>query len=153
MRRPTRHPQPPISRPRKPIDLDLNGPLLNLIDMERARQKSAEGYTAEHDDAHDNGELLRAAVLYYAASKQEPGDVPMTLRADGAPVGWPWEAESWKPKDKPRNLIRAGALCLAEKERLRRIGPHGYVGHVDQKLKLIVQLLRVELQSESAGAR
>ena len=33
---------------------------------------------------------------------------------------WPWAAEWWKPKDCRRNLVRAGALILAEIERLDR---------------------------------
>jgi hypothetical protein len=39
----------------------------------------------------------------------------------GVPMGWPWDATWWKPKDRRSNLIRAGALMLAEKERLGRI--------------------------------
>lgn len=33
---------------------------------------------------------------------------------------WPWEREWWKPKDRRLNLIRTGALLLAEQERISR---------------------------------
>ena len=111
-------------------------PEMQKIHAERKRQIEEEGWTPEHDAQHDGGEMLRAAVLYYAHAKDEP----MTLREDGAPIGWPWEAKSWKPKDRERDLVRAGALCLAERERLRRIRG-SYCGHVDQKLLLIVEAL------------
>ena len=109
---------------------------IQKITAERKRQIEVEGWTPEHDDEHKDGEMLRAATLYYAHSKGEP----MTLRSDGAPVGWPWDASWWNPKDRERDLVRAGALCLAERERLRRI-KGTYRGHVDQKLSLIVQAL------------
>lgn len=35
-------------------------------------------------------------------------------------MGWPWEPRWWKPKDVLTDLIRAGALCLAEADRARR---------------------------------
>ncbi|NPW56957.1 hypothetical protein HPR97_34090, partial [Pseudomonas aeruginosa] len=33
---------------------------------------------------------------------------------------WPWDEEWWKPKSARENLVRAGALVLAEIERLDR---------------------------------
>jgi hypothetical protein len=33
---------------------------------------------------------------------------------------WPWDRKWWKPKDRRRDLVRAGALILAEIERLDR---------------------------------
>lgn len=117
------------------------------IHMERHRQIEVEGWTIEHDDAHADGEMLRAAVLYYLHAAK-PEFFP-SLRPDGAPLGWPWEARWWKPKDPHRDLIRAGALCLAERERLRRTkrtihwtdASTPYVGHVEQKLSQIVDAI------------
>lgn len=79
---------------------------------ERRRQIEAEGWTPEHDDAHNNGELAEAAGCY-ALHHNDPG-------LKGAPAWWPWHAAWWKPGDQRRNLIKAGALILAELERLDR---------------------------------
>jgi hypothetical protein len=108
---------------------------IQKIHVERRRQIEQEGWTSEHDDTHSNGEMLTAAVIYY----QHAIGNELTLRADGAPLGWPWEAQWWKPKGRERDLVRAGALCLAERERLRRIP--AYTGHVNQKLSLIADAL------------
>lgn len=84
---------------------------------ERRRQIEAEGWTPEHDDAHNNGELAEAAGCY-ALHHNDPG-------LKGAPAWWPWHAAWWKPADPRRNLIKAGALILAELERLDRASAHG----------------------------
>lgn len=36
------------------------------------------------------------------------------------PVSWPWDFQWFKPSDDRRNLVKAGALILAELERLDR---------------------------------
>lgn len=33
---------------------------------------------------------------------------------------WPWDAKWWKPKNTRRDLVRAGALIVAELERMDR---------------------------------
>lgn len=86
------------------------------VRLERQRQLEVEGWSAEHDDQHTEGEMLRAAVIYtwHGTTKWGyEGDVPK---------GWPWDPQWWKPKSRQRNLERAGALCLAEGERLLRAG-------------------------------
>lgn len=113
---------------------------IEAIRMERLRQISAEGFSAEHDDRHRAGELLLAASLYYQNAIIRPRIVP--LRADGAPVGWPWDAEWWKPKDMYRDLVRAGALCLAEIRRLERAGEFDRIHSARHKLDLIVKALQ-----------
>lgn len=90
---------------------------------ERLRQVTEEGWTAEHDDRHDSGEIAIAAACY--AIHGVGGDVSMWPRA--AKLGlwgalrWPWDWSWWKPKDRRRDLVRAGALIIAEIERLDRI--------------------------------
>lgn len=82
---------------------------------ERQRQISAEGWTPDHDDEHGDSSLSMAAVCYVLGRT--------TLRAlEWSPdiMLWPWEKESWKPSDPRRNLTKAGALILAEMERLDR---------------------------------
>lgn len=110
---------------------------LQEIEAEHARQISEEGWTLEHDDQHDNGEMLRAAVMYM----QNATGFLLNYRQDGAPSGWPWDAKWWKPKDPHRDLVRAGALCLAERERLVRAGKAPIVAPVDYKLRLVIEKL------------
>ncbi len=86
------------------------------IALERRRQIEEEGWTPGHDDAHTAGELLRAALIYALDRSQNAPN----YREDGAPAGWPWGADWWKPKDRRTDLVRAGALCLAEMERITR---------------------------------
>lgn len=90
----------------------FNPAILDVI-AERQRQQSVEGWTPEHDDEHCNGELAMAAVCYI----NETGTVN---RNGGKPWGWPWEASWWKPKGRRRNLVKSGALILAEIERIDR---------------------------------
>lgn len=82
---------------------------------ERRRQTEEKGYTAERDAAYTKGELARAAAAYAMASA---GYVRL-----GAETLWPWSASTWKPGEKRRALVKAGALVLAEIERLDRLTP------------------------------
>lgn len=78
---------------------------------ERIRQVAVEGWMPEHD----NGELARAAGCYAWIAAQSDGlrDVFITWPAE-------WTPEWWKPTDRRRDLVKAGALILAEIERLDR---------------------------------
>lgn len=89
-----------------------------LIAAERARQVSEERWTADHDDVHDAGELIDAAIAYAeSAGMQIRGNCGW----DSEPGCWPWLTEWWKPTADPiRNLIKAGALIAAEIDRLQR---------------------------------
>lgn len=86
------------------------------IAAERKRQIEQEGWSAAHDAAHWNGDLARAAACYAieAASigKTSPEEDIFLERL------WPWERKWWKPKDARRDLVRAGALIVAEIDRL-----------------------------------
>jgi hypothetical protein len=80
---------------------------------ERRRQVEQEGWTPAHDDAHSTGDMALAAACYAAADNENyPPAEPPDL--------WPWDANWWKPTDERRNLVKAGALILAEIERLDR---------------------------------
>lgn len=86
---------------------------------ERQRQRTREGYSEEHDDAHRDFALERAADCY----AQEPGQRTPMPDADHVPAGWPWPAPDWKPTpaDRERELVKAGALYQAEIDRLTRL--------------------------------
>jgi len=83
---------------------------------ERQRQISAEGWTPEHDDAHNDGSLARAAAAY-AAQSLAAEDAELEC---GPTPWWPWGRSWWKPASRRRMLEKAGALVLAEIERLDR---------------------------------
>lgn len=87
---------------------------LTLIAAERRRQIEQEGWTPEHDDEHDSGQLASAASVY-AATLRDCGS--------GVPVGWPWGHGWWKPTpdNRVRELVKAGALIVAEIERIQRL--------------------------------
>ena len=115
------------------------------IRAERARQIEVEGYDAAHDDTHTDGSLLWVAVLYYLNAKGK-----LSMRKDGmAPVGFPWDSKYWKPKSPREDLIRAGALCLAEKDRKKRLG--FTFNHVEQKLSFIIASLETLDKLENLG--
>lgn len=84
------------------------------ISQERARQKSVEGWSEFHDDRHKGQELTMAAACYTL-----PGIAKST---------WPWDFRWWKPTTHRRNLIKAGALIVAEIERLDRIAAQAQKG-------------------------
>lgn len=96
------------------------------IATERDRQIRVEGWSADHDDSHDRGELAQAAACYAAhaalASRDGLDDATPDYDAAGPPssLAWPWDARWWKPKDRRRDLVRAAALIIAEIERLDR---------------------------------
>jgi hypothetical protein len=107
---------------------------------ERERQVSVEGWTPEHDDRHDKRELLQAALIYYVSGAVK--DAPLAMRIDGAPIAWPWDASWWKSGPPQRDLVRAGALCRAEMDRLKRkYGPYAPVDYEQDWLELIVAAL------------
>lgn len=95
------------------------------IATERQRQVEAEGWTPEHDDKHYGGELSRAAACYAAhASAFQRVTVDLTAYRTADPArhdyGWPWSSSWWKPSTPRRDLVKAGALIVAEIERLDR---------------------------------
>lgn len=85
------------------------------IAAERRRQIEQEGNTRAHDDSHVNGELAFAAACYATSCP---------FQHDGGQL-WPWDWSYWKPKNRRFDLVRAGALIVAEIERLDRVGKAG----------------------------
>jgi hypothetical protein len=80
---------------------------------ERARQVEVEQYEPDSDDAYERSELAYAAAAYAITPATIP---PLDLWA----ALWPWDMRHWKPTTPRRNLVKAGALILAEIERLDR---------------------------------
>ncbi|WGM45267.1 hypothetical protein KOAAANKH_00128 [Brevundimonas sp. NIBR10] len=88
---------------------------LQLLAIERARQVEVEKRLPDHDDEENaDGQLANAAAAYAAAAADDPD----------AALFWPreWDPEGFKPSGRIRDLVKAGALILAEIERRQRAG-------------------------------
>ncbi|HFU1359324.1 TPA: hypothetical protein ACGQTY_002507 [Citrobacter farmeri] len=85
----------------------FNPAILDVI-AERQRQQSVKGFSTQQDDTYIGGELAAAAISYI--EPMEAGDY------------WPadWHDDSFRPSDYRRNLVKAGALLIAEIERIDR---------------------------------
>jgi hypothetical protein len=105
-----------------------------LIAAERVRQLEKEGWDAAHDDRHDRGELVAAAVCYAADGAPKhprpflPGGMVYAAHQRGASAfsfvdPWPWDSRWDKrglKKPTTRKLAIAGALLAAEIDRVAR---------------------------------
>ena len=91
------------------------------IAAERRRQIEEEGWTAEHDGAeHAPGDLALAAACYAKHATRSDAARQYWKDEGKEPKRWPWASHWWKPKDRRRDLVRAGALIAAEIDRLDR---------------------------------
>jgi hypothetical protein len=102
-------------------DLIAQRPLMKeavrRVELERCRQVVTEGFTPEHDAKYHQVELARAAAAYVTPAGWRRVDT------NGVPLIWPWPSLWWKPSPQTRagrlrDLEKAGALILAEMERL-----------------------------------
>ena len=83
---------------------------IELISDERKRQIEEEGYSLNDDKLLlGDGELTCAAIAYAME----------TVNSTMAKNYFPWDKKFFKPKDKLRNLVRAGALIAAEIDKLQ----------------------------------
>lgn len=96
------------------------GEALADIAVERRRQVEAEGWTPEHDDQHAKGEMASAAACYALPQGQRWNLDARDYRKIIEHI-WPWHARWWKPGDRRRELVKAGALIVAEIERFDRL--------------------------------
>lgn len=92
-----------------------------LDDIASARERLVAdmGFGNGRADEFVHGQLARAASAYaeFAARREDSRRL-----AVGAPSLWPWwSLGEWKPtQDRRTDLVRAGALIVAEIERLDR---------------------------------
>lgn len=97
-----------------------------LLD-ERRRQQEVEGWTPDHDADHQGGELARCAAAYLMAG---PHDAER-----GHALGrslWEFAGKDYRPSDLWRNLVRGGALLIAEMERLHALAAGYHFYSVDE---------------------
>lgn len=97
--------------------------VLEMIERERLRQVTEEGYDSAHDDecyAHSDGEIAQAAAAY-ALGGGRVENIDASRVIDIWPTSWGAEEDTIKRKPRVRQLVIAGALIVAEIERLQRI--------------------------------
>lgn len=132
-----------------------------LIERERERQIDEEGWDEGHDDLHHGGEIFAAASAYFEAGlapRDYKGRPIFMDKATGIrlhnPPQWPWDEGWWKPKTPLRDFVRAGALFLAEKDRLKRLQVHGAAvdpDTIDVNVELVItQLLALPAEGGAA---
>jgi hypothetical protein len=90
------------------------------VQAERRRQVEAEGWSQEHDDEHACDEIAAFACFYAMPPAARDWDASST--GYGSALGEAILPEGWQPKtgDRRRELVKSGALILAEIERLDR---------------------------------
>jgi hypothetical protein len=97
---------------------------IDIIAAERKRQVEVKGYTPEHDDEHDLGELALAAALYALPYDAKVGGEPLLDQADfiGLQIALETGCDFFidPEPDKLRRLAKAGALIAAEIDRVLR---------------------------------
>lgn len=92
----------------------------SIVKKERKRQISVEGWTIEHDDEHTDESLAIAASSYAFPPSTWIALMPNTGLSREAM--WPWDKKWWKPTpdNRIKELAKAGALIIAEIDRLLR---------------------------------
>lgn len=102
---------------------------IDLVTAERRRQVEKEGWTEGHDLQHDDDDLELAAACYALPERKRPKIQCSSQRGGFSSRGdahweqveyWPWDPEWWKPtpKNRIRELVKAGALIVAAIDRL-----------------------------------
>lgn len=97
------------------MKLEVKSDGARAIELERVEQRKLWG--DDHDDEHEQSELLYAAICY-AQFRLDDRHYP----PERVPDAWPFEPENWHAhRDRRRNLVKAGALIAAEIDRLDRL--------------------------------
>lgn len=99
---------------------------IELIAEERKRQIEIEGWTAEHDKIHSQGEIAHAAACYALPDHLHPlsvesGMITGVFLTVKRHAFWPWSRSWWKPTphNRIKELAKAGALIAAEIDRIQ----------------------------------
>jgi hypothetical protein len=96
------------------------GPICGELLNERRRQVEGEGWTHASDDRQTDGQLAYAATAYVFSAAYQQGVAPKN-HEDGPLAWWPFPLQHFRGDDTSRRaLVKAGALIIAEIERLDR---------------------------------
>ncbi len=106
----------------------FDGSAFKQIIGERCKQVHELGFTPEHDDHHIEGELADAAACFASTqddlayfAEVDPGDANYCPHANLWPTYWD---KKWNQRDtdsRITQLVKAGALIVAEISRLQRL--------------------------------
>lgn len=116
------------------------GPIL-YVDPAVAAVSEGEGSDPEIVDEDAPVEDIEEAADI--KSQDAPQSLEETIGL--VPKRWPWSQDAWKPKDRTRDLIRAGALGLAASERAGRRNLRGYQAEADFMVRLAVREIACDL--------
>lgn len=115
-----------VENPEEIADLILSalaqqpmGEALAEIAAERRRQVEVHGWSLEHDDGHTHGEIANAAADFAM-----PGQHPIK-------TSWAYGSKVIDKEPGRQQLVKAGALIVAEIERLDRAALAGAEHHQD----------------------
>jgi len=89
----------------------------SLIAKERERQIKELGYDVENDELYSKNELANAALCYALSPKDRGIEDNEGVTIDVA--FWPWKESDFKPtpKNRIKELTKAGALIAAQIDR------------------------------------
>jgi len=93
----------------------LDGQALRDLLAERLNQVEQHGFTLEHDLGHSPEALARAAESYALTAQRQLMGAADAMQQ---PSIWPFERESWNPRDARTNAIKAAAIMWALADRL-----------------------------------
>lgn len=116
---------------------------LEAIGAERKRQIEVEEFTAEIDDEYVRGELFSAALCYLIQAQCWPSAPKYRLPGVNVPLHWPLPTQWWKPTSVRRCLEKAGALAMAERDRIWRAEKSlSHVGHCNSVRNMAAAMLQ-----------
>jgi len=96
-------------------------PFMQAVVAERYRQVEQECWSHQHDDAHAPGDLAKAGASYALYADMHLSDRAGVRKAALIkPREWPWDRDWWRPSGFRRDLVKAGALIIAEGEKFDR---------------------------------
>jgi len=103
---------------------------------ERQRQVTDERFSPERDDAYTGGQLAAAGAAYAIIAHEMAESSSVVL-----PTCWPWDACWLKPSTPRRNLVKAGALIIAEIQRIDRAARRARSGETQHRQKAAQKLI------------
>lgn len=94
---------------------------IDSFTRERARQVVNHGFKTVGDDAYVDSQLADAASCYALGADYDRAGKPSALWRWAFPLSWWKPSPDNEPQNRKRDIEKAGALLIAEWERLDRL--------------------------------